>query len=674
MNRVIVLTVILCAFLSPARSQTSLNSKPQSLRRQYWAQNQNRLEARAAHMPSSATNAVIPTACPAGTTGAVCGFVKVPLDRAHPKSASIYVFFELTTHSAPGPAESAILMNFGGPGGSTNGELGFAQFLFASNLDVHDLLLIDDRGTGLSATIDCEPLQHGTEGFDKSIADCAGQLGHGASLYGSSDIAKDADAVRTALGYDQVDYFGASYGGVDVSAYATRFAEHLRTVVLDAPFGTPGLDPLAIERFRTSEEPLMVQVDCSRSPSCSPDHPDPVAEFNELVQSVRERAVRGQAFDAGGNPVQVKIDEDALLNYMVNGIDFDYVNIGELLAAAHSLSKGDKVPLLRLGAENIGTLVGDSGDPTGFSAGAFYAIGCDNAEEAWDWDQSVAARQEQYETAVASLSPNFYAPFSKAVATGLTFSHLGRQCLHWQKPEPSSDPVTPQHPVYPHVPTLVLDGDLDNTVPHAETKIVASLFPRSTSVLVAEAGHETVGFSPCAQGLVAEFIENRQLADTSCAETPFEIFPAVGRFPLYSRDARTAAIDHTGGNQAGPTELKVVTTAVQTMTDALQRVLIGPGNGVGLRGGTFATDFGDTIWTTTLTNCSFAKDVIVSGTVSWAFVTDSSVTADLIVSGTGTSGGTLHVEGVWQGFGPPVNFKISGTLGRDKVAALVPGA
>jgi len=46
----------------------------------------------------------------------------------------------------------------------------------------------------------------------------------------------------------------------------------------------------------------------------------------------------------------------------------------------------------------------------------------------------------------------------------------------------------------------------------------------------------------------------------------------------------------------------------------------------------------------------------------------------LTVSGTGTAGGTLHVEGTWEAPGPVGKFKISGALGGRQVAVLVPEA
>src|SRR5262249_48009826 len=191
--------------------------------------------------PLSTTSRVIPTACPPEIVGALCGFVRVPFDRVHPNVAKIRIFFELFTHSGSAPAESAILANIGGPGVTTTGLSDFWLSVYGAALDIHDLLLIDDRGRGLSTTIDCEELQHGTAEFSKSEADCAAQLGSSASWYGTGDVAQDVEAVRAALGYDKVDYHGGSYGGEDVTAYATRFGEHLRSIVLDAPAGPPSL-------------------------------------------------------------------------------------------------------------------------------------------------------------------------------------------------------------------------------------------------------------------------------------------------------------------------------------------------------------------------------------------------------------------------------------------------
>jgi hypothetical protein len=137
-----------------------------------------------------------------------------------------------------------------------------------------------------------------------------------------------------------------------------------------------------------------------------------------------------------------------------------------------------------------------------------------------------------------------------------------------------------------------------------------------------------------------------------------------------AKEARPAAVDPNGDNQIDVAERKVVTVAVATATDAIQRSILGSGDGVGLRAGTFHTDYGSDAWTTTLTGCAFSKDVIVDGTVVWS--ADKSFVADLTVKGSATAGSVLHVEGTWQAPGPVGNFRISGTFGGHQVAVLIP--
>ena len=368
-----------------------------------------------ARLPASATANVLQSTCPpeADALGAVCGYVPVPLDRNHPNQGTIKIYFELYTHSGSGLAESAILYNNGGPGLTTTGLRNKALYLVGQNLDVHDLLLIDDRGRGYSAAIDCAELQHATVPWDPAMADCAAQLGKAASRYGTGDVAQDTEAVRAALGYDKVDYFGISYGGADAAAYATRFGDHLRSLVLDAPFGTPGVDESRFvwEQYRTHAEPRRVRLDCLRSANCSPDHPFPDSELDALIWTVRLWPVEGDAYDANGNYLHVRIDEDQLLNNVIDSATGNFANTGELLAAAASLWAGDRQPLLRLGAEGYYSRVeAEFGDPTFFSIGSAQATACVDMKEPWAWSVPVSERMTQYASAVRHSHPGTLRP------------------------------------------------------------------------------------------------------------------------------------------------------------------------------------------------------------------------------------------------------------------------
>lgn len=621
----------------------------------------------AAARAALAANVTLVT-CPEANS--ICGYVQVPLDRKQPNGTKLSIYFEQYFHSNPGPAESAIMVNLGGPGIAMVAPYhDYFQFgLFAANLDVHDLLLVDDRGRGQSGLIDCPELQHGTADFVTAQHECAAQLGAAASRYGTGDVAEDMNDVREALGYDLIDYLGASWGGADAIAFATRFPQHIRSLVLDAPTGPPVVIPYTrLQSFRTHAEPAVIGNLCARSLLCAPDHQRPDEEIEQLIESVRAVAVEGDSHDASGNPLHVRIDEPALLDFVVRG---NFATINETLAASASLERGDAVPLLRLAAEGFYTLTRDSGDPTFYSQGAFYATGCADSGEPWDWLDPVAERLKEDNNFLADLPDDYFAPFSKSVGRDILFSVLGKQCLWWEKPTPSA-PIAPRHVTYPPVPTLVLVGDIDDVVPPAASKAVAAIFPRSTFVTVANSRHETTGYTQCGTKLANQFIETLSPGDTSCANTPEYIYPAIGLFPILARYARPARADSSGTNRIGEAERKVVSVALATAIDALQRFNIGSGAGVGLRGGTFSSGGTFPIFSITLANCVFSEDVIVNGTITWSYA-DGSMTADLIVSGLGTRGGTLHVSGVWGGVGPVGNFLVSGELGGKHVAVLVP--
>jgi hypothetical protein len=173
-----------------------------------------------------------------------------------------------------------------------------------------------------------------------------------------------------------------------------------------------------------------------------------------------------------------------------------------------------------------------------------------------------------------------------------------------------------------------------------------------------------------------------RIAAPACAQLPGTARLAVGRFPLLATEARPADVAAGGGNEIGVEERKVVAVAVAAIADALHRGLVGGSRyGAGLRGGSFAVLWGPQL-TLTLIDCAFTTDVRVSGLVSWAHAdifgsggflpAYRPLTADLVVSGPGTVGGTLHVAGSWLSNDPDGHFSVTGALGGKQVAVLVP--
>lgn len=192
------------------------------------------------------------------------------------------------------------------------------------------------------------------------------------------------------------------------------------------------------------------------------------------------------------------------------------------------------------------------------------------------------------------------------------------------------------------------------------------------------AGHHTF-FSrqDCTPGLTVHFIATLKPGDTSCAkDTSTLSYPAVGRFPKVAGDARPAMVRAGSGDASTPEDRKVATVATAAVTDALRRGFIqsGPGEGPGLRGGTFKLSFGDSSATADLVKARFAKDVAVSGSADYGFASQA-IDATVTVDGPGAEDGTLHITGIWFGFEVPTTvLKIDGTLGGRTVALKVPAS
>jgi hypothetical protein len=154
--------------------------------------------------------------------------------------------------------------------------------------------------------------------------------------------------------------------------------------------------------------------------------------LERLIHTVRDRPVEGFGHNGSGNRIRVRIDEEFLLNYLLGNATGNFINTGELLAAASSLENGDSAPLLRLGAESFFPQAADFGDPTVFSAGAAAATGCADLHQPWAWAAPVKERERQYGEAVAALPSDYFEPFLKSAVTNLPFNLFGKGCL-WGK-------------------------------------------------------------------------------------------------------------------------------------------------------------------------------------------------------------------------------------------------
>ena len=185
-----------------------------------------------------------------------CATAKAPLDWAAPSGEEI----ELALIRQPARKKSlgSLLINPGGPGAS-----GFDTVAGAIDLavtgelqDRYDIVGFDPRGVGRSTAVSClDPaeldkvlygLPRSTRGTDEWLTAqneithafgqaCLARSGELLAHVGTVSAARDLDMLRAALGEEQLDYLGYSYGAYLGTVYAGTFPEHVGRLVLDGP-------------------------------------------------------------------------------------------------------------------------------------------------------------------------------------------------------------------------------------------------------------------------------------------------------------------------------------------------------------------------------------------------------------------------------------------------------
>jgi pimeloyl-ACP methyl ester carboxylesterase len=545
----------------------------------------------------------------------VCGTFTVPLDRSDPAAGSVRLFFERYLHTdLSQPALEPIVAVEGGPGYATTGTASAYAALFAPLMSRRDLLLMDLPGTGRSQAIDCPALQAGSGSLVADVAACGAQLGATANDWGSANAADDLSELLNALGIKKIDLYGDSYGTFFVQTFAVRHPDQLRTIVMDSPYPAYGEDPWGRDTNVALDEAF--RLACARSASCAALGGDVMSRLVSLAGYLTHHPVKGIGYDADGHPHHVVANLANLLALMTSGpTNLDVYR--ELDAAGRALMQGgDSVPLLRLLAEEVPLWA--NGPYREFSAGLYTAVACHDYPQLYDMTAPPALRAGEYGAAVRQLEatdPGAFAPFTVAQWVGSGVEGFN-YCLRWPA-RPTLDPPVGAGARYPDVPALVLAGDLDSLTSSAGARIVASRFPDSTFVELANSGHVNAldDLYDCASAIVVRFVATGVAGNTSCA-------PRLPAIRLVNSFAETVAgvvpaVPAGRGDRSTPYDRHVAAAAAETVADALARWPNMTGDdGVGLRGGTF-TVTGSPLVRFALHSDRWVENLPVGGRAIW---------------------------------------------------------
>lgn len=607
---------------------------------------------------------------------AYCGSLTRPLDPAGQVPGTIQIGFEFYPHlNASQPATGAIVAVEGGPGYPSTGSRAGYLLLFYPLLTTNDLLLVDNRGTGKSQPIDCEPLQNDGNGTLQDIAACGAYLGPTADLYGTGTAADDLAAVLAALAIPKISLYGDSYGSYFAQAFAGRHGDLLRAVILDSTWPVVGESPWYPEAAPAMRNAF--NVTCQQNADCRDLPGTSIGRIAALLNTLEANPITGTAPNGNGKFVEVHADGESLA-YEAYSNSTDVVVFRELDAAARAyLENGDTAPLLRLIAENGSASLSncDGGATSCYSAGLFVAVSCTDYPQTYDMTAPPSLRPSQDLASILQekmTDPGVYAPFSINEYRLMPLpSSVLDMCLPWPVPSTLHPPGQPVPPgaVFPSVPVLVLSGELDSLTPAQQGAEAAALFPNAQQIVVANSFHVTAQYDmdDCASVIAVNFFRDLNPGDTSCASQIAE----VRMVPKFARSMSELDPATPGeGNQGTPADLQAAAAAALTAGDAVARWWVNySGSDVGLRGGQFTlTQTGNTA-TFTLDQCQWVDDLPVSGTVNWYTLTPGPAVAKLTFN-TPAGAGSLTIS--WYDMQPQAQAAIQGTIGGRTIVASTP--
>jgi pimeloyl-ACP methyl ester carboxylesterase len=587
--------------------------------------------------PAAAHGAAIDySPCPS-RIGFQCGTLAVPVDRGGSVPGTISLGVTRAVASS-NPDHRALLALAGGPGQAAIPLAeDFAKAMSAGLAD-RDLLVYDQRGTGISNPLTCAALT-GSGSILTAARRCAEQLGPARGFFRTPDSVEDIEAIRQASGYDKLTIYGVSYGTKVAAAYAAAHPDHVDGLILDSVVRPDGPDPLHRSAFAATRRVLSEL--CAGS-DCAGVTSDPTGELTRLVSKLSRHDLKGTVVNGHGKRVKLSMDDLDVLLVALAG-DVNPTLRSELPGSVHSALHGDRRPLLRLRAraaglnEINGLQAGEGAD----SDALFAATRCEETAFPWDRAAGPPTRLMQAESAVKALDPATLRPFNRNVAL---LGELVPLCLGWPVASPAPAPVGP----LPAVPTLVLEGQADLRTPLEDGQSVAAQIPGATVVAIPHTGHSVLGsdLSTCGTDAVSAFFRGEVPAPCAPTQNLFSPTPVAP-----TRLSRVAGRNRT---------LKTVNAAAQTLDD-VRRHFIGdavaaghaPRSGSrvgGLRAG-YARFTSNAI---RLVRTSYVPGVTVSGLYRLAKSASTTVT----VSGGGAPHGriTFHAGG-----------RISGRLGGHRV-------
>jgi pimeloyl-ACP methyl ester carboxylesterase len=428
-----------------------------------------------------------------------CATLTVPVDYAHPANATLSISLVRAPALDPAQRIGSLVINPGGPGEAGTQLLGRDLSVLAPAVRQRfDVIEMDPRGVGNSGGLHCSAADAGASdasagpapdpipvtpaaqdalvaadrGYAQACAQAAGPL---LGYIGTTDVARDLEQLRKAVGDDRLTFLGMSYGSLLGETYADLFPTHVRAMVLD---GVIDSSLPSFELWMAQAVGFQQQLDaffswCGTGCAWRPGIALPDA-LDRLTQRVRAQPLPA----GGGSTVGVSELYSALFSRLYSSSRWS-----SLAAALGAAERGDGGPVLALARSYLGETPGAT-----INDDASSAINC--------LDHPVDADLSHYGALATQAA-------ARSRAFGPYLAWAGVMCATWLAP-PTRQPHAVRAPGAP--PILVVGTTSDPATPYPWAQSVASALEHGVLLTRRGTGHVAMLSSSCVRTAVGSYL------------------------------------------------------------------------------------------------------------------------------------------------------------------------
>jgi len=453
----------------------------------------------------------------------VCGYVTVPEEHAKPDGKMIRLAVAVVNSASDTPEPDPLVMLAGGPGQSALAA--FVPLLAAPGFEGfrarREVVLVEQRGTLYSTPfLQCEEVfEFKMETLAQDLSDeeekalklkaltvCRDRFveaGVNLSAYNSVENAADVVMVLSALGYEEFNLYGGSYGTMLAQHIMRDYPEGVRSVILDA-IAPLRHEPNLLHKAHSADRSLRLLFEqCAADPACHEAYPDLETVFFDTVAQLDQDPAMLQLTDpATGESHDMLLTGDELVSLTRNFL-YKTPLLPVLPRIMTDLAGGDYALVEAIQSQLL--FVRDWAD------GMYKSVVC---TEIADFTSEDFADTEGLYPQVATVMEELIAEV------------MLDPCEVWGVE--LLDDVTGS--VASDIPTLLLSGEFDPTTPPHLGEVAAEKLSHAYVYAFPGIGHGALGSGDCPVSMMLAFLDDpTQAPDASCIdEMPSVIFYVPG--------------------------------------------------------------------------------------------------------------------------------------------------